>query len=211
VEPAARSSGTARAGIERAFALTSVVPLGAYVVLHVFDYARVLAGVQTIGARHPPPAWQLALEALFVWLPLAAHVTLALPLWRARRREQPVDGQARALLVMHRLAGVVILGFLADHFVRFRLPILQGRLEPADSVQHLAAELSRTQAGFPWVAALHLLGTIAVAFHLTFGLRRIALRSARLATSSALRATTLALGVLLLFAGLFTLIQLAAG
>jgi succinate dehydrogenase/fumarate reductase cytochrome b subunit len=197
--------------LERVFALTSVVPLGAYVVLHVLDYARVLGGAQTIGARHPPPTWQLVLEALFVWLPFAVHVALAIPLWRARRREPPADGQARALLVMHRLAGVAILAFFADHFVRFRVPILTGRLEPADSVQHLAAELSRTQAGFPWVAALHLLGTIAVAFHLTFGLRQIALRSPRYAGSGALRIATLGLGVLLLFCGLFTLVHLAAG
>ena len=46
------------------FALTSLVPLGAFVVFHVLDYARVLFGVQSIGARHAPPGWQLALEAL---------------------------------------------------------------------------------------------------------------------------------------------------
>jgi succinate dehydrogenase/fumarate reductase cytochrome b subunit len=211
VEPAARSSGTGGARIESLFALTSVVPLGAFVVFHVLDYGRVLAGVQTIGARHAPPAWQLVLEALLVWLPFTLHAVLSIPIWRARRRVPSADVQERALLAMHRLAGLAILGFLIDHFVRFRLPILRGLIEPADSVQRLAAELSRTQAGFPWVAALHVLGTIAVAFHLGYGLRRVALRSPRFANGRGVARLSLGLGLLLLLTGLFALAELAAG
>jgi succinate dehydrogenase/fumarate reductase cytochrome b subunit len=211
VEPAARSSGTGRAGIERVFALTSVVPLGAFVVFHVLDYARILAGVQVVGSRQGPSAWQLALEALLVWLPFTLHAALSVPIWLARRREPARGTEQRALLAMHRLAGVVTALFVVDHFVRFRLPILRGALEPADSVQRLAAELSRTQAGFPWVAGVQLLGTLAVAFHLAYGLSRLARRSPRFAASRVAQRLSLAVGLVLLFTGLFALAQLAAG
>jgi hypothetical protein len=193
------------------FALTSLAPLGAFVVFHVLDYGRVLLGVQTVGARQAPASWVLAAEALLVWLPLLLHVVLAVPIWRARRRLPNPDPSARALLALHRLAGSLVGAFLLDHFLRFRWPILRGELEPADSVQRLAAELSRTHGGFPWIAALHLCGMIAVAFHLGYGLHRIAARSPRWAASGFVRGASLGLGLLLLFTGLFALVELAAG
>ena len=211
MEPAARSSGSVADRIERVFAVTSVVPLGVFVVFHVLDYGRVLLGVQTIGSRQAPASWMLVAEALLVWLPLLLHVGLAVPIWRTRRRVRSPEPSARALLALHRVTGIVVGAFLLDHFLRFRWPILRGELEPADSVQRLAAELSRTHAGFPWIAALHLFGMIAVAFHLSYGLRRIAARSPRWAPSSLVRVATLGLGLLLLFTGLFALVELAAG
>ncbi|HEY3497858.1 MAG TPA: hypothetical protein VGK73_24335 [Polyangiaceae bacterium] len=211
MEPAAKASPSPGSAVERAFALTSVVPVGAFAVLHVADYARVLFGEQEIGSREAPSALLLAAEVLLVWLPLATHAVLGAAFWKRRGAEPGSDASARALLAVHRISGIAIALFLLDHFVRFRLPILTGELVPSDSVQRLASELSRTHAGFPWIAAGSLLGVIAVAFHFTYGLRRIARRSPELAASRVYSRVSLGVGLVLLFAGLFTLLYLAAG
>lgn len=211
MESQAPASESRDVWLERVFSLTSVVPVGAFVLFHVADYARVLFGTFEIGARRSPPPWLLAAEAVFVWLPFLAHAVLGVAFWRKRRAEPAPDASSRALLGVHRLCGVVVAVFLVDHFVRFRLPIVRGERFPADAVQHLAAELSRTPGGFPWIAALQLLGVIAASFHLAFGLRRIAARFPALAGRRSARALSLGVGLAVLFAGLFSLLYLATG
>lgn len=192
---------------DRAFEVTSVVPLGAFVLIHALDYSRALFGAVEIGARRHPSAPALFAEALFVWLPLAGHALYSLVVWRRRR----ATGAGSASLLAHRIAGVLAGLFLADHFVRFRLPILVGTAHPSDSVTRLAAELSSTRGGVPWIAALHLAGTIAVAFHLALGLRRIVDRSERLRSSPIIEACCVGAGVVAGLLGVLAILRLAAG
>jgi succinate dehydrogenase/fumarate reductase cytochrome b subunit len=195
------------ARLERVFELTSVVPLGAFVVIHLVDYGRVLFGAAEVGARRHPGLAVVVAEALFVWLPLVGHALSSL--WVVRRRRAAETKTAP--LVAHRIAGVLVGLFLVDHFVRFRLPILLGHVHPGDSVTRLAAELSSTRAGVPWVAALHLLGTLAVAYHLALGLRRMAERSERFKSSPFVRTSSVVAGVLVGLLGVLTLLRLATG
>jgi succinate dehydrogenase hydrophobic anchor subunit len=192
---------------DRLFELTSVVPLGAFVVLHVLDYGRVLAGVQEIGARRQPSAFLLLAELVLIWLPLVGHVLGSVPLWVRRRRLE----RGSATLLAHRIAGVATGVFLVDHFLRFRLPILRGVMHPSDALVRLAAELSSTRGGVPWLAALHLAGVVAVAFHLTIGLQRIAERSERTRASRAVRASCVSTGIVVGAVGVLTVLRLAAG
>lgn len=101
--------------------------------------------------------------------------------------------------------------FLADHFVRFRLPILTGDRYPAESVGALARELSTTVAGFPLLAAGHALGTLALSFHLGYGLMRISERRARPEHQRRLRMLCAGIGVVTAIFGTLTVVRLAAG
>ena len=184
-----------------------MVPLAAFVVIHVFDYGRVLFGAGEIGVRRYPSAVTFVAEALFVWVPLAFHAVWSSSIWRRRR----AAGANSPSLVAHRVAGVVVGLFLLDHFVRFRLPILRGEAHPGDSVLRLAAELSSTRGGVPWVAALHLAGVIAVAYHLAVGLGSLVDRSERLRTSPLVRASCVGTGVLIGLVGVLVILRLAAG
>jgi len=192
---------------DRAFELTSVVPLAAFVVIHALDYGRVLLGAEEIGARRHPSIPALVTEALLVWLPIVGHAAWSFVIFRRRRAAE----SGSASILAHRIAGIVVGLFLADHFVRFRLPLLSGRSHSGDSVLRLAAELSSTRGGVPWVAAFHLVGTVAVAFHLAVGLRRIADRSPRLRESPVVRAGCLAAGVVTGLVGIVTILRLATG
>jgi succinate dehydrogenase/fumarate reductase cytochrome b subunit len=195
-------------GLDRAFELSSVVPVGAFVLVHVGRYASVLFGTEIVGARGSPGALVLALEALLVWVPLAFHVLYAPSVWR-RRRAAEAPAARGGLVVLHRLAALPLALFLIDHFVRFRLPILRGETYPSDAVQRLVAELSTTRGGVPWVAALGLAGVLAAAFHLGFGLHRISIR--RRMDSLGLRVACAAAGLAVGVPGVLTVARLAGG
>jgi hypothetical protein len=195
-------------GLDRAFELSSVVPLGAFVLVHVGRYASVLFGAETVGTRGSPGAFVLILELLLVWAPLGFHVLYAPSVWRRRRTEEAAAPRG-GLVVLHRLAALPLALFLVDHFLRFRLPILRGESYPSDAVQRLAAELSTTRGGVPWVAALGLAGVLSAAFHLGFGLHRIFIR--RRMDSLGLRVLCVAAGLAVGIPGVLTLVRLAAG
>lgn len=210
MDPAGSAHGSGRAAFERVFALTSVVPLAGFAVLHLGSYARVLFGATTLGDRHALSALALGVEAVVVWLPLAVHVALAGPLWLRRRTQTTAPGQA-APLALHRLAGALLAPFVVEHFVRFRWPIVRGDRYPAESVLALARELSSTVAGIPLLAAWHALGTLALSFHLGFGLARVAERYAPPAALGRWRALSFGLGVLVAVVGTLTIVRLATG
>jgi succinate dehydrogenase / fumarate reductase cytochrome b subunit len=195
-------------GLDRAFELSSIVPLGAFVILHVGRYASVLFGAESVGARGAPSALVLVLEALLVWLPLAYHCLYGPVVWRRRRAAEGASVTS-GLVVLHRLATLPLAFFLVDHFLRFRLPILRGEAYPSDSVQRLVAELSTTRGGVPWVAALGLAGVLAAAFHLGFGLYRVFIRWRM--DSLGVRVACVLVGIGVGVAGVATLVRLAAG
>lgn len=205
VEPEARANA-----LERAFAVTSVLPLGVWFGVHVGDYARVLLGAVDLGASQPPSSAAIGLELVVIWLPLALHVLLGVEVWLRRRERSESTPTRTALVALHRLTGALLVPFLIDHFVRFRLPVLRGERFSSDSVQVLAAELSRTPGGIPWLAAATLLGTASAAFHLGYGLTRMVERSPRLAGTRA-RHVAVAISVALGLAGVFTVVRLATG
>jgi succinate dehydrogenase/fumarate reductase cytochrome b subunit len=211
VEPAAPATRTVGGSLDRWFEVTSVVPLSAFALLHVANYGRVLLGVGELGARESPSLAARAAEALLIWAPLLLHVVLSPGVYGRRRQAATRDASEQALLALHRLSGPVLGVFLVEHFIRFRLPILRGERYPAEALGALAAELSRVTAGLPLVAGLHALGTLALAFHASFGLFRLATRSPRLVSPAAARWVCLGLGLLTAVVGTLTIIVLATG
>lgn len=197
--------------LDRWFELTSVVPLAGFVVVHVGTYASVLFGAEELGARRSPSAVALVAEALCVWLPFAFHLVLAPGVWARRRGDVRPPPSERATLALHRGAGVVLAVFLLDHFVRFRLPILEGERYPGEALPALAAELSRTTFGVPLVASLHALGVLALAFHLGIGLHRIAARYPAVAAPRARLAVCVVLALAAGILGTISVIKFAAG
>ena len=209
MQPAA-STAARQSHLERWFELTSVVPLAGFALLHLGTYGRVLFGTTELGSRHAPSGWALAGEVLGIWLPLAFHAVFGFVVW-ARRAQRAVEAPNGPWLFLHRLTGLAVGGFLVDHALRFRLPILTGERYPAESVQALARELSTTLNGFPLLAGVHLLGTLALSFHLGFGLRRVAERHTSGNTASWLGRVCVGVGVLWALIGTCTLLRLATG
>jgi hypothetical protein len=194
------------------FELSSVVPLAVWTVLHVAVYAHHAGGGSAPVAPGPEWSWRLLVELGFVWLPLGYHVAYGSLLLLRRERTHSESASAHALAVTERVTGAFLLIAIAAHVHRFRLPILLGERYPAHSEQLLFAELSRTSYGLPLVAALELALVFAAAFHLAYGLYRLALtRPYGAAREPLLRALSLGVGLALALAGAFAVIRVATG
>lgn len=213
VSPATESTAPARGLARRLFEVTSVVPLSAWAVLHVAAYARSAGGPLTEAQVGPGWSWTLVLEAVFVWLPLAYHAAYGGVLLLRGEPRRGARSSERALDLTERVTGAFLLVALAAHVYRFRLPVLLGARYPAHADQVLFAELSRTNHGLPLVAALELALVFAAAFHVAYGLYRLALeRLARGAEREPwLRALSLGLGLVLSLSGAFAVIRVATG
>ena len=197
---------------ERAFRACGIAPLGVFVLLHVGMYGRALAGFRDFGdpdaIRLSP--WVIALELALVAGPLAFHAGYGLHLL-ARRRNRPASGTLHVLDRVQRASSLLVLAFIADHYARFRWPMLSGVAISSDAHALLVRELSSTSSGLPLVAGFQLLGIAAVAFHLGYGLYRFDWPLPWLAAEK--RRTWLAVGVglLVLITASFAVIELATG
>jgi succinate dehydrogenase / fumarate reductase cytochrome b subunit len=159
--------------LARAFSLSGVVPLGAFLVVHLAANARGIAGERALGemARRLERIPALALvEALLVFAPLALHAGIGLWLVVARRSLGPRTPYPRAIGIAVRVTGVLALAFLAMHLpeLRFRTP--GQRPDGALLSTLLAADLSSMRGGLPLRAVAYLLGTACVCFHFAAGL-----------------------------------------
>jgi succinate dehydrogenase / fumarate reductase cytochrome b subunit len=155
------------------FSLTGVVPLGAFVVLHVALYARALGGREALERALPGESLPfLAFEVVFVWLPLAYHALYGSFL--ALSSTQSL-GQApyvrRSVHLLQRLSGLVVLVFIVYHAWQLRAPLARGSMTRNDLFFALVEALSSTTGlGVPLVALGYLVAMAATAFHFARGL-----------------------------------------
>jgi succinate dehydrogenase / fumarate reductase cytochrome b subunit len=159
--------------VRRAFSLTGIVPLGAFVVVHLAANARALAGDEAFARvahrfEHVPALGLV--EAIVVFAPLLFHAGFGLWLVVTRRPLATPSPYPPVLRVAMRVTGVLAVAFLAMHLpeLRFRTPTAR----PAGDalLTMLAADLSSMHAGVPLRAVAYLLGTACVCFHFATGL-----------------------------------------
>jgi succinate dehydrogenase/fumarate reductase cytochrome b subunit (b558 family) len=159
----------------RLHSAAGIFPVGAFFLAHVWINARALQGERALSAVATRLAGFpaiIAVEALFVWAPLAFHAGYGVRLLlreRARETRGPLDKPWASRL--QRFTGLVTLVFLVIHVYQFRLQVALGWLAPEDLFPHLCDQLSATtSAGIPLNAALYLVGVASASYHLANGL-----------------------------------------
>ncbi len=159
--------------VRRLFSLTGVVPLGAFLVLHVAVNARALHGdvafARVIDAIQRAPGLPL-LEAVFVFAPLLLHGAVGLWLLVTRTPLDSSSPYPRLVRIAMRVTGALALAFVAMHLSEFRFRTTGARASGTELGTLVAADLSSTWTGIPWRAAAYLVGTACVTFHLAAGL-----------------------------------------
>ena len=159
--------------LRRAFTLSGVFPLGAFLVVHIAANTRALDGDaafdRAVRAFARVPALGLV-EVLLVYAPLLFHA--AFGLWLVVRR-QPLRTPSPyppPLRVAVRVTGVLAVACLAMHLpeLRFREPLV--RPGGAVLLTVLDADLSSMYRGLPWRAIAYLVGSACVCFHFAAGL-----------------------------------------
>jgi succinate dehydrogenase / fumarate reductase, cytochrome b subunit len=160
------------AALNRLFSLTGLVPLGAFLLIHVVINATVLWGPmpfeQTASVLHALPALWLV-EVLCVFAPLAVHSGVGLWLVLARAQTSSPRPYPPAVRAAVRATGVAAAAFVALHLFEFRFRDPGLRLDGAELQTLLAADLSSTSHGLPWHGAAYLVGTACVSFHFVAG------------------------------------------
>jgi succinate dehydrogenase / fumarate reductase cytochrome b subunit len=166
------ASDPAALRIRRAFALSGVVPLGAFLVVHLAMNARALFGgwafARAVDAMERVPGLPLV-EAVFVFAPLLFHGALGLWLVVTRRSLAPSPYPPALRVAMH-ATGVGVLLFLALHLPSIRFHVPGTRLGGEELATLLDAQLSTSAHGVPWQGLVYLVGATCATLHFAAGL-----------------------------------------
>jgi len=156
----------------RIFSLSGLVPLGAFLVVHVVVNARAIRGEEAfdsaVSALARVPGLRL-IEVVLVFAPLVLHAAVGLWLVATRASLHEPSPYPRPMALTMRATGVVALAFLALHLPEMRVLAPGPRPQGGELLTILAADLSSTWLGVPWVGVLYLLGAAAVTLHFVAG------------------------------------------
>jgi succinate dehydrogenase / fumarate reductase cytochrome b subunit len=156
----------------RLFSLSGLVPLGAFLALHVVVNARAIRGEAAfdaaVSALQRVPAVRL-LEIAFVVAPLVLHAALGVWLIATRTPLYEISPYPRPLGTAMRVTGVLALAFLAWHLPEMRVLSPGARPGGGELSTILSEDLSSTHLGVPWVGLAYLVGAGAVTLHFVAG------------------------------------------
>ncbi len=202
--------------LKKLFSLSGVVPLGAFVLLHLWTAAALL-GPHALYDRQI--AWLHgstilgALEILLILAPLTFHACYGL--WLAREatpREHAYDSDL--MLVLERVSGGIVLVFIAVHLWETRVQTWSGHLLIGSYSTKLVEHLSSVKSGVPWIALGYLVGIAATLFHLVSGMTSFCTTWGLTNTATSrhrARVFFRAIGVVFFAASAATVIALATG
>jgi succinate dehydrogenase / fumarate reductase cytochrome b subunit len=167
--------------LRRAFSLSGVVPLGAFLVFHLAVGLRALGGEErlasTLDAIHQSRGFPL-LEAMLVYAPLLVHAAIGVSLVVTGETLVERTPYSPAVTAGMRATGTLAAGFLALHVAETRLSAGYAPADGGALTTTLAARLSSTHLGIPWHGVGYLVGAGCVAFHFAVGCWGLYARSA---------------------------------
>lgn len=203
--------------LRRLHALSGIVPVGLFLVIHLWTNARAIQGRSCFGHavdeinRLP---FLPVIEIAGIFLPLAFHALYGVMLAFQSKQNVGRYGFARNwMFLLQRATGLVTLVFIVFHLKDFRLAKLMGTMQHSEFFGALETMLSDRWGGHA-KALFYELGVLASVFHFANGLRTflfswgitISARSQRLAGYAAA-----GLGVVLWFLGTNTVLFFATG
>lgn len=153
--------------------LSGVVPVGGFMVVHLWTNAKALGGQGPFDAavadiHHMP--YLPVLEA-GILAPLVFHALYGVKLALEGRPNVGVYTHSRNwMYTLQRVTGVVALLFIGFHLYEYRVQSGLGLMAPSAFYPTLCAHLSSTTSGVPLIALAYVLGLAACVFHFANGL-----------------------------------------
>lgn len=160
--------------LRRLHSLSGVVPVGIFLVEHLWTNAAALGGQEPFAravARIQALPLLPVLEVFGIFLPLAFHAGYGVVL--ARRSSPNASRYAYPknwLYVLQRVSGFVVLAFVLLHLWELRVQTWLFGMSTEAFYTTLSAHLSWTWSGVPLIAIGYLVGVAASVFHLANGL-----------------------------------------
>ncbi len=156
--------------LRRLHSLSGVVPVGAFLIVHLWTNAKAVSGPSCFDAdvaaiNHLP--FLVGIELLVIFLPLAFHAIYGVVLaWQSKPNVGAYGWANNWMYVLQRVTGVLAFVFLIVHLKDFRIAKALGLMGyPA-----FFTELSNLLT-VKWRALFYLFGTTAAVFHFANGLR----------------------------------------
>ena len=159
--------------IYRLFSLAGLIPIGAYVVVHLITNATVLNGAGTYQAAvnqiHSLGVILPVVEWVFIFIPLLFHATIG---WiiifsgMPNSSAYPYNGNIRYTL--QRATGMIVFAFIVWHVIQMHhlgVMLGGGKFEPEAATSSVAETLDK-----PWVRVLYGIGVVCAVYHLANGL-----------------------------------------
>jgi hypothetical protein len=206
----------ARPLVERCLTWSGLVPLPAFLVLHLANELRLAFATDVSDVLRATPSLFVRLTSvLLVWLPLAVHIAAACVLLLTGRAPRPLAADVPPMSrIVSRLSGALSLAFLAYHAQAFPVAVWLGHAAAEDAGFRLIAELSSTASGVPLVGGLYLLGLSATISHASLSVHRGLLAEGLLPTAAKREASArlcAAAGALSFCLGAAAVIRVASG
>lgn len=211
-----RPEGRDRPGslAKKLHSLSGVVPLGAFLVLHLWVTASVV-GSRAVYDRQTGflHSGLLGILEPLVILPLFFHGIYGIIRVLGPRDPDHAYGTDR-MASLQRASGIVVLAFVSLHLWEFRAQTWMGGFGVSAYSTKLVEDLSSTQYSVPWIALGYLLGTAGSVFHLANGMTSFCTTWGYTPTAEAQRRTRgvfLVAGFLLFALSAAMVVQLATG
>lgn len=205
-----------RTRLYKLFSLSGVVPLGAFLILHLWTAAALLSSHavydRQVSLLHGGPVLAV-LEVLLVLVPLLFHAGYGMGLALGARPEKHAY-DSNLMLILERISGVIVLVFVAVHLWETRVQTWTGHLLVGSYSTKLVERLSSLSGGIPWVALGYLVGIAATVFHLVNGMTSFCVTWELTRTPAAQRRARRifrGIGVLLFATAAGTVVELATG
>lgn len=155
--------------------LTGVVPLGVFYFVHLYTNSTALNGAKVfndhVGGIHEMP-YLLFIEIGGIFLPLLFHSVYGI-LISAEAKPNVMDyGFARNwFYLFQRASGIYLFFFLMFHILNFRFGLVPGlNMTPVAGNADKAYGIVAGEFQITWVMAIYILGLLATAWHLAYGL-----------------------------------------
>ncbi len=195
-----RSAGHRAFLLKRAHSITGVVPVGVFLIEHLWTNSKALQGEGAFtGAVNDIQAlpYLPLIEIFGIFLPLAYHALYGVYLaFQGRQNALQYRYTKNWLYLLQRVTGLVALAFILFHLGEFRVQKWLYGMRVESFYQTLEAHLSSTYMGVPWTAVFYLFGIAAAVFHFTNGLAGFCLSWGLTVTQAAQRRAAIACGVL---------------
>ena len=157
---------------QKLFSLSGVIPLGAFVLLHLWTAAALLTSHATydrqVSAFSGGPIIGF-LEVVLILVPMLFHAGYGIVL-AVRPRPAKHAYDSGLMLSLERISGIIVLVFVVAHVWETRVQAWNGHLLVGSYSTRLVADLSTLSGGIPWIALGYLVGLAATVFHLVNGL-----------------------------------------
>ena len=160
--------------------LTGIVPLGLYFLVHMYTNSTVMSGEKVFedhvtDIHHLP--YLLFIEIFGIFLPLLFHSVYGIFIsFEARPNVGDYTYSRNWFYVFQRVTGIFLFFFLLFHILNLRFGLIPGlNLTPVAGNADLAYNIVAREFAIPWVMILYILGIVATAWHLAYGIWLFAL------------------------------------